>query len=356
MFSSEMPEDVRTRGDVLERILRRAEYIDLNSVLPRSNFALPPDVETFHMDRNEAYETLRALDVSIVAADGSHVSREFGIACLGISCSASAFFEHIDVLKVDEKRACLKEGIHVLAAENGPAWISVREARDTYVVAKKLVEKEVPDIVLLDGPLLIRPDLLRLDEEGGDDLLESRRYYDDLRECVLSVLELVKECEERNVYLVGVVKRPQSKVLAKRVGLKIRDVAILAPKMSVGDVVVLEGPGKHPALEVYREIGIEEGVTFSGLVSGKWLRVLYVKTAKVPLRLEVPYFTPPEVAAQVVLATSDKRRGIPWPIQAVDNLCKVGMDALKLLVRSLYRKGWAVENEGVLEPLPGHEL
>ena len=348
----EGPVDVRTRGDVLTTLLDLVERIDLSRVLP-SSIELPNDVRVIHIDDEEAFGVLYGATVG--SADGSHISREMGLACLGVHCSVGLFFNEPFKLSVDRSRMFQKEGIHLLAADSGRAWVSVREATDTYEVARVIVETFEPDIIMVDGPLLIRPGLITI-SEGGVDLLSNRRYVEDLGRCAMAVLSLLEICREKGTSVVGFVKRPRSRLLARRMGLRVRDIAILGPKTRIGDVVCIGGAGKHPALALYSRLGERAGLPF--VREGDWIQVAYIRTTRRRIfRLEYPKWDDVRRIAGFIMAYAPRgREGVPAPIVLADNMCKTGGDALKSARRRLMRRWLEEGREVAFQPMIGHEL
>jgi hypothetical protein len=290
----------------------------------------------------------------ICGVDGSHAGKELSGFYFGI-VAAMAYTSDWRVIKdehpIFEGKVCRYSSVM------GSTWLSLDETILVFKAARRAVEERKPDWILIDGPLLIYPGLVYAEDKDGMDITEpslfGRDYKRALAECVLEVLRFLFTCRERNIPVVGVIKRVRSSLFDKE--RRRRDAALLNRYMRYAQMTEPRGPGRHPSLEEYGKVATEEGLKPE--VEWKdFFRVVYLKSSKVkpPFRLEVPFWVDPKEAASVVLAVSDPITGVPVHIQKVEGLIKMGQETLK----SIYLRMLSQHPESTddLIPLHGEEF
>ncbi|RLG42192.1 MAG: hypothetical protein DRO05_01930 [Thermoproteota archaeon] len=306
-------------------------------------------------------------DLTISAVDGGHNGKELEGFYFGV---ATAVAYTGKVYRVVDPSPLCDGHVFRLLSFRGPTWISLIEQRLVYQVALSVVEKREPDVLLLDGNLLIRPPYLSEGKEEGEiDLDRGTNYVEDRNACIDALLYLLDECYKRGIALVGVVKRPAAQLIMPSK----RDAAILDRLMKTGDMVGPIPPKRlwgapkagvgHPALlhyaSRYRELSdlsIEDPTTEG------FIRVAYLKTtaARGPIRLEIPYWVDPLEIASIVLETSkaDPVDGIPVHIIKADELAGVGSDLLKIIYGEMLARLIKENPElvGAMRPVRGEEF
>ena len=306
-------------------------------------------------------------DLIVSAVDGGHNGKELEGFYFGIA-TAVAYTGRVYSI-VDPSPLC--DG-HVfrLLSYRGPTWISLLEQRLVYQIALSVVEKREPDVLLLDGNLLIRPPYLSEgSEEGEIDLDRGANYIDDRNACIDALLYLLDECYKRGTAVAGVVKRPAAQLIMPSK----RDAAILDRLMKVGEMAgpmlpkrlwgAPRGGVGHPALLHYasryrklQNLSIEDPITEG------FIKVAYLKTtpARGPIRLEIPYWVDPLEVSSVVLETSKANPvdGIPIHILKADELAGVGSDLLRIIYGEMLAKLIKENPElvGAVRPVRGEEF
>ncbi len=306
-------------------------------------------------------------ELVVSAVDGGHNGKELEGFYFGIATAVAYTGRIYNVVDPSP----LSDG-HVfrLLSFRGPTWLSLLEQRLVYQIAISVVEKRNPDVLLLDGNLLLRPPYLSEGREEGEvDLDRGTNYINDRDACIDALLYLLDECYKREIAVAGVVKRPAAQLISPSK----RDAAILDHLMNVGDMIGpmlpkrLWGAPKagvgHPALlyyaSRYRELG---NFSIEGPTTEGFIRVAYLKTtaARGPLRLEIPYWVDPIEIASVVLETSKANPvdGVPVHIFKADELAGVGSDLLKIIYGEMLAR-LIKENPrlvGAMRPMRGEEF
>lgn len=260
---------------------------------------------------------------------------------------------------VDDQPVC-DGGVFRLRTEGGRIWLSLIEYGFLYRVALETVKRKHPDVLLLDGCLLLHPIYLLYKRRIGGKDLETGKTYDDYRtECARALLELFAYCYKEDIKLAGVVKRVRSTLL----GFEFRDTSILDRHMQVGQRTKSIGPGKHPALSFYLNESTKVEVPRElrrELSSGKFFNIVYMKTTdvKAPIRLEIPFWVPVDDITSVVMQTAEPISGIPIHILKADNLTKARDDVFRAVYVRMMGKMLSddMSSESLIRPIRGEEF
>lgn len=327
--------------ELLERIMDQSSRLKISEVGAAEVEALRGRVKKGKVDFQENE------DVIISGVDGG----SNGKSCEGIYVGVASALAYTSPLKVLKDESPTSDGSVVLIdAEDGEQqWLSLFERYLTVRVAANVAINRRPDWLLLDGGLILRPHYLRA-IEGVEEVYDEgfpnyTSYEERLNSCLTEMVRLLELCRKLRIKILGVVKRPTSRLLAAKINSKHRDSVLLDRFLDVGEYVLLDA-GENPVLRRYEEIA-KKSVE---------IHVSYIKTSKSkgPIRVEFPAWVDPEEAMSLILADSDAITGVPIHIIRADSLVKIPKDTFKAVFsRLVWNNLHALE---MLRPQRGEEF
>jgi hypothetical protein len=255
--------------------------------------------------------------VKISAADGGGNGKALQGFYFGI-CTALSF---TSMGLEEEDESPISAGLPVLWDDEYDPRRRVGSIRDMlmYQVSRRTIEERMPDIFLLDGPII--PNERYMPQE--DDSEAYRQGYAEMMEALFSMLRAAEKAyRERRMLFAGVIKRAGSTRYQKMLGIKrhMRDPLLLNPILSEGERTELIGPGERRMLSEFppelREVS-----------------VFFIKTSKLaPMRIEVPGWEKDSAdeIASVIYSTSDPISGVPFHILRADTLTRVSLPTTDL--------------------------
>ena len=291
----ELEEEIKTYPELVKRIREKLER------------KLSEKASEFSKSLSKIVESIQGRAVGdrwrfdkIAAADAGSSTITLGDTMIAI---VAALYVKLDGLRFDRGLAdpiILEQGMDE-ADEDFMA--KVDNARETMLMRIAARAVDDVDLLIVDGPLIPIP-------RFGGEYLEA-------------VKRLVERCEEKNVALVGFVKRPQQRFISMELGLgsRFRDSTILSAVLSAGECYPWP-PRDHYA----RRVRLTFRYTYLKTISDR--RIL-------PFRVDFPSYISDEMAESVlsyILSTCDPMRGVPAMVMMADEEVKLS----KRLIRDLY--------------------
>ncbi len=206
-----------------------------------------------------------------------------------------------------------------------------------FKLAKKLIEECKPDILFFDGSLLIN------NVYYPNKIYSSVDYLELFKETVSSAVSLIKECEERNIGLIGFIKRCRSTHYSKKLLSEIPFTSkgfhrVAVPDVSLLNPVLKKGEYTPP----FKVRGLMSNV-YKGKSVGERgaanIYAFYIKTVENKVyRVEFPSYLLKSFNKIVssLIGVSDPLTGLPYPIYEADALSKLTDEAVSTGYLSLY--------------------
>lgn len=207
-----------------------------------------------------------------------------------------------------------------------------------YYVARRAVELWNPDYMLIDGGIVLNPRLY-------PSLSDGKEYRSDFIYTVMQALELLRVCRDKNVLLVGFVKRSCMNYYGKLLGFRrFRDTVFLSYVMGKGSYTEpfpVANKVSSSYVKVAEELGLNRDLpkVYSS----------YVKTWVLPYRIEIPRFNLDrlEEAASLVYASANVM-GIPYPIHEADRYTRISKPFSNIHTLSFFAKAVELVKRGEL--------
>jgi len=211
-------------------------------------------------------------------------------------------------------------------------------------VTEEAVEKWEPKLVLLDGSLLLNFWLLPPPESTED-------YINDFQEALLSSVGLLHYCYERDIPIIGFVKRTRINHLCKKFNVqKMRDTALMDLILRLGEYTLPEDePMKGRIVNSYRRKAEELGIPSHEIAEFTNLYSSYIRTGlTTPFRLEIPKYCLDrlEEICTLLFTTSEEENGIPFSINEADRLTKVTTSISNIRTLMIYSKALDLVRKG----------
>ncbi len=164
-----------------------------------------------------------------------------------------------------------------------------------------------PDLLILDGPLVVPPHLK---------LLGLKK---DMKNLAGSLLNLLSKAEGMEIPVIGFVKRSRSMFLSKKLGLRLRDSALLSQVLDVGEFTkpIEISEVAHSRYKAYLNGSIE-------VLDG--LYCFYMKSVGGRVyRVEVSGWDRANIGglASLLYHLAEPSTGVPVPLMIVDDYSKV---------------------------------
>jgi len=211
-------------------------------------------------------------------------------------------------------------------------------------VTEEAVERWEPKAVLMDGSLLINFWLSPLPDSTED-------YINDFREALISSVGLLHYCYERDIPIVGFVKRTRINRICRKFRVpKLRDTALMDLILRLGEYTLPEDePMKGRIVERYRRKAEELGIPSRDVAEFTSIYSSYIRTGlTTPFRLEIPRYCLDrlEDLCGLVFTTSEEERGIPFSIGEADRLTKVTTSISNIRTLMIYSKSLDLVRKG----------
>ena len=211
-------------------------------------------------------------------------------------------------------------------------------------VTEEAVERWEPKLVLMDGSLLLNFWLLPLPDSTGD-------YVNDFEEALLSSVGLLHYCYERDIPIVGFVKRTRINHLCRKFRVpKLRDTALMDLVLRLGEYTLPEDePMKGPIVNKYKKKAEELGIPSRDISDFISIYSSYIRTGlTTPFRLEIPRYCLDrlEEICTLIFTTSEEEKGIPFSIGEADRLTKVTTSISNIRTLMIYSKSLDLVRKG----------
>ena len=218
-----------------------------------------------------------------------------------------------------------------------------------FEVTMEAIERWKPKYVLLDGSLLLNfwlsPAIFG----------STKEYEKDFNSTVIKSIELLLTCYERDIPIIGFVKRTRMNDICIELGMpKMRDTAILDLILNLGEYTVPKSTSKRSLiLNEYRKICRKTGIPESDAENILSIYFSYVKTGfTTPFRLEFPEYCLDrmEEVGTLIFTTSEEENGIPFAINEVDSLTRITTSISNIRTLMIYSKALDLVRKGDLSP------
>ena len=211
-------------------------------------------------------------------------------------------------------------------------------------VTEEAVERWDPKVVLLDGSLLLNFWLLPLPDSTRD-------YINDFKEALLSSIGLLHYCCERDIPIVGFVKRTRINHLCRKLNApKMRDTALMDLVLRLGEYTLPEDePMKGRIVNEYRKKAEELGIPSRKINGFTNIYSSYIRTGlTTPFRIEMPEYCLDrlEEVCTLIFTTSEEEKGIPFSIDEADRLTKVTTSISNIRTLMIYSKALDLVRKG----------
>jgi len=213
-------------------------------------------------------------------------------------------------------------------------------------VTEEAVEKWEPDFVLVDGSLLLNFWLSPSPDSTKD-------YIEDFKRTLLSSIGLLHYCYERDIPIVGFVKRTRINHLCKKFKVpKLRDTALMDLILGLGEYTVPEEAMKGRIVSEYRKKAEELGIPSREILEFTSIYSSYIRTGlTTPFRLELPGYCLNRLdeICKLVFTTSEEGSGIPFSISEADRLTKVTTNISNIRTLMIYSKALDLVHRGEMQ-------
>ena len=211
-------------------------------------------------------------------------------------------------------------------------------------VTEEAVERWDPDLVLIDGSLLLNFWLLPPPDSTKD-------YIRNFQEALLSSVGLLHYCYERSIPIVGFVKRTRINHICKKFRVpKLRDTALMDLILRLGEYTLPEDePMKGRIVNSYRKKAEELGIPNREIVEFTSIYSSYIRTGlTTPFRLEIPEYCLDQLEkiSTLIFTTSEEENGIPFSISEADRLTKVTTNISNIRTLMIYSKALDLVRKG----------
>jgi len=211
-------------------------------------------------------------------------------------------------------------------------------------VTEEAVERWEPKLVLLDGSLLLNFWLFPAPDATKD-------YIKDFQEALLNSVGLLHYCYERDIPIIGFVKRTRINHLCKNFKVpKMRDTALMDLILRLGEYTLPEDePMKGRIVNSYRKKAEELGIPSREIPEFTSIYSSYIRTGlTTPFRLEIPKYCLDQLEriCTLLFTTSEEENGIPFAISEADRLTKVTTSISNIRTLMIYSKALDLVRKG----------
>jgi len=215
-------------------------------------------------------------------------------------------------------------------------------------ITEEAVERWNPKLVIYDGTLVIHFWLLPSSSS-------TREYSQNLNETLIKSIGLLHTCYERDIPIVGFVKRTRLNHVCRKFGMpKLRDTALFDLILRLGECTVPDSePMQGEVVDHYKDKARELGIPDSKIGKITNFYSSYIRTGlTTPFRLEVPEYCVDrlEDIGTVIFTTSEEESGIPFSINEADRLTRVTTSISNIRTLMLYSKALDLVKKGEMNP------
>ena len=214
-------------------------------------------------------------------------------------------------------------------------------------ITEEAVERWSPKLVFFDGTLLLHFWLLPF--TGS-----TKEYNEDFDLTLTSIIGLLHTCYERDIPIVGFVKRTRINHLCNELGMpKMRDTALLDLILRLGEYTVPEEkPMEGLVVTRYKRRAEQLGIPKPKIEKITNFYSSYIRTGlTTPFRLEIPEYCLDRLETiGTVLFTTSEEDGIPFSINEADSLTRMTNRISNIRTLMLYSKALDLVRNGEMSP------
>jgi len=344
LFTSPEPETLhpdlyqRLIDDGTDKIIRQLK--DYNQRRKKLVKRVRKQIKVKRLRRNEKIANIR-----VVASDAGNNGVDLRSAYVPLYASAALAAEGWKII-----------GEPIFRAGESDVWSDEFRAQQResllafkiqYMITEEAVDKWDPKMVIFDGSLLLNFWLLPSPESTED-------YRRDFKKTLIHSIGLLHSCYERDIPVVGFVKRTRMNHLCKKFGVpKLRDTALMDLILRLGEYLT-PGPEPMKGRVVYE---YKKGAEELGIPSHKNSKITnvyssYIRTGfTTPFRLEIPEYclNRLEEIGTILFTTSEEENGIPFSINEADRLTKVTTGISNIRTLMIYSKALDLVKKGEMD-------
>lgn len=214
-------------------------------------------------------------------------------------------------------------------------------------ITGEAIERWDPKLVVFDGTLLLHFWLLPSAESTKD-------YQEEFNLTLINIIGLLHTCYEREIPIVGFVKRTRINHICTKFGMpKLRDTALMDLILHSGEYTVPElEPMSGFVVKKYKSKAENLGIPKYKIEKITNFYSSYIRTGlTTPFRLEVPEYCLDRLEEiGTVLFTTSEEDGIPFSINEADRLTKVTTSLSNIRTLMLYSKALDLIKKGEMKP------
>ncbi|MEM2110863.1 MAG: DNA double-strand break repair nuclease NurA [Candidatus Bathyarchaeia archaeon] len=287
----------------------------------------------------------KVASMRVVASDAGNNGVDLRSAFIPLYASAALASEGWTIIDEPIFRAC-----------EADVWPDEFRAQDREAMLATKIQVEIteeavdlfePKLVVFDGTLIMHFWLLSFE----DSTLEYQRDFGDT---ITKTVNLLHTCFERDIPIVGFVKRTRINHICKKFGIpKLRDTALMDLILHSGEYMVPETePMKGPVVAKYKEEAEKFGTPKQKIEKFTNIYSSYIKTGlTTPFRLEIPEYCVDRLEEiGTMLFTTSEEDGIPFSINEADRLTKVTTSISNIRTLMIYSKALDLVKNGEMEP------
>lgn len=232
--------------------------------------------------------------------------RELISGYIPVICGVAGLFQGSNL--VSEPIAGILEGLGLWNQVSRPRLkASILGYHLQFEIGSRVLNLWRPDLLILDGPLVV-PSHLKL-----------LGLREDMERLVGSLIGLLTEARRMEIPVIGFVKRSRSMLLSKKLGLRLRDSALLSQVLEVGEFTkpVEISDIAHSRYRAYLKGDVE-------ILDG--LYCFYMKSVGGRVyRVEVSGWDHANIGglASLLYHLAEPSTGVPVPLMIVDDYSKV---------------------------------
>ncbi|MEM3040756.1 MAG: DNA double-strand break repair nuclease NurA [Nitrososphaerota archaeon] len=214
-------------------------------------------------------------------------------------------------------------------------------------ITEEAIEQFEPRMVFFDGTLLIHFWLLPFKGTTGE-------FREDFNETIMKMIGLLHTCYERDIPIVGFVKRTRINHICTKFGIpKLRDTALMDLILRLGEYTIPESePMTGQVVKMYKRGAEKFGIPPHIIEKITNIHSSYIRTGlTTPFRLEIPEYCLGRLEEiGTVLLTTSEEEGLPFVINEADRLTKVTASVSNIRTLMIYSKALDLVRSGEMEP------
>jgi len=214
-------------------------------------------------------------------------------------------------------------------------------------ITEEAIEQFEPKLVFFDGTLLMHFWLLPF--EGT-----TEEFREDFNQTMMETIGLLHTCYERDIPIIGFVKRTRINHICKKFGVsKLRDTALMDLILRVGEYMIPEPkPMAGPVVDRYKRESEKFGIPKHKIEKITNIYSSHIRTGlTTPFRLEIPEYCLDRLEeVGTVLFTTSEEDGIPFSINEADRLTKVTTSISNIRTLMIYSKALDLVRRGEMDP------